>query len=60
MCQALCDTDLAHRKLDAAVLDAYGWLHELGDQEVLVRLLALNQPRAGHPVRQTDRRLRPI
>ena len=38
--------DLAHRKLDAAVLDAYGWPHDIGDEEVLARLLALNLQRA--------------
>ena len=41
--------DLAHRKLDAAVLDAYGWPHDVSDEEVLARLLALNQQRAGKP-----------
>jgi type II restriction/modification system DNA methylase subunit YeeA len=39
--------DLAHRRLDQAVLDAYGWPHELGDEELLARLLALNLERAG-------------
>ncbi|MBN1139565.1 MAG: class I SAM-dependent DNA methyltransferase [Anaerolineae bacterium] len=39
--------DLAHRKLDEAVLDAYGWPHDLGDDEILERLLALNLERAG-------------
>ena len=39
--------DLAHRRLDRAVLDAYGWPHELGDEELLARLLALNLERAG-------------
>ncbi len=39
--------DLAHRKLDAAVCDAYGWPHDLADEEVLERLLALNLKRAG-------------
>ena len=34
--------DLAHRKLDAAVLDAYGWPRDLGDEAILERLLALN------------------
>jgi hypothetical protein len=34
--------DLTHRKLDAAVLDAYGWPHDLSDEEILARLLALN------------------
>ena len=38
--------DLAHRKLDAAVLDAYGWPHDLSDEEILERLLALNLERA--------------
>jgi type II restriction/modification system DNA methylase subunit YeeA len=38
--------DLAHRKLDEAVLDAYGWPHDLSDQEILSRLLALNLERA--------------
>jgi len=39
--------DLAHRALDAAVLDAYGWLHDVSDEEILARLLALNLARAG-------------
>ena len=39
--------DLAHRKLDAAVCDAYGWPHDLSDEEILERLLALNLERAG-------------
>ena len=38
--------DLAHRKLDDAVLDAYGWPHDLSDEEILSRLLALNLQRA--------------
>ena len=38
--------DLAHRTLDQAVLDAYGWPHDLGDEEILERLLALNLERA--------------
>jgi type II restriction/modification system DNA methylase subunit YeeA len=37
---------LAHRKLDEAVLDAYGWPHTLSDEEILARLLALNLERA--------------
>lgn len=36
----------AHRKLDVAVLDAYGWPNDLGDEEMLERLLALNLERA--------------
>ncbi|MBL7063847.1 MAG: class I SAM-dependent DNA methyltransferase [Anaerolineae bacterium] len=38
--------DLAHRQLDEAVLDAYGWPHDLSDEEILERLLALNLERA--------------
>jgi hypothetical protein len=38
--------DLAHKKLDAAVLDAYGWPHDVSDAEILARLLALNHERA--------------
>ncbi len=39
---------IAHRRLDEAVLDAYGWPHDLSDQEILERLLALNLERAAH------------
>ncbi len=39
--------DLAHRRLDDAVLGAYGWPHDLGDEDLLARLLALNLKRAG-------------
>jgi hypothetical protein len=38
---------LAHEKLDAAVAAAYGWPADLGDEEILARLLALNQEKAG-------------
>jgi hypothetical protein len=38
--------DQAHRRLDAAVFDAYGWPHELTDDEILARLLTLNLERA--------------
>jgi hypothetical protein len=40
---------LTHRKLDAAVLDVYGWPSNLSDKETLcvARLLALNLERAG-------------
>jgi len=37
---------VAHRKLDDAVLDAYGWPRDLEDEELLERLLALNLERA--------------
>lgn len=42
--------DLAHRKLDEAALDAYGWPHDLGDEEILERLLALNLERVAGEV----------
>ena len=38
---------MAHEKLDRAVLDAYGWPHTLTDDEILERLLALNLSRPG-------------
>ena len=37
---------IANRKLDETVLDAYGWPHDLSDQDVLERMLALNHQRA--------------
>lgn len=39
--------DLAHKPVDAAVLDAYGRPHDIGDEAILERLLALNLERAG-------------
>jgi hypothetical protein len=39
--------DLAHKKLDAAVFEAYGWPHDLTDEQIRERLLALNLQRAG-------------
>jgi hypothetical protein len=38
--------DLAHKKLDAAVAAAYGWLADLSDEAILEKLLALNLERA--------------
>ena len=38
--------DLAHKKLDEAVLDAYSWPHDLPDDQILESLLALNLERA--------------
>ena len=38
--------DLAHKKLDAAVLAAYGWPSDLTDEQILEKLLALNLERA--------------
>ena len=37
----------AHAALDRAVLAAYGWPHDLADDDLLARLLALNAERAG-------------
>ena len=34
------------QKLDTAVFAAYGWTHDLADEEGLERLLALNEMRA--------------
>ncbi len=38
--------DLAHKKLDAAVAAAYVWPHDLSDEDILARLLALNLERS--------------
>ncbi|HUW47148.1 MAG TPA: DNA methyltransferase, partial [Patescibacteria group bacterium] len=38
--------DLAHRKLDIAVLDAYDWPHDLTNEEILKKLMSLNLERA--------------
>ena len=38
--------DNAHRDLDRAVAAAYGWPAEIGEEEALARLLALNRERA--------------
>lgn len=38
--------DMAHKKLDAAVADAYGWPSDLSDEEILKRLFDLNQERS--------------
>ncbi|MFV0442068.1 MAG: hypothetical protein ACK5Q5_00705 [Planctomycetaceae bacterium] len=35
-----------HDDLDAAVFDAYGWPHDLTDEQILERLVALNHERA--------------
>jgi len=48
--------EMAHHRLDDAVLAAYGWPRDLGDEGVLGRLLALNLERAG----TTDPPARPI
>ena len=38
--------DNVHKTLDAAVAAAYGWPADLGEQDILERLLALNLERA--------------
>jgi type II restriction/modification system DNA methylase subunit YeeA len=38
--------DEIHITLDQSVLEAYGWPHSLGDEQILERLLALNLERA--------------
>lgn len=40
------ELDDIHRALDKAVLDAYGWPHDLTDEQILEHLLALNLERA--------------
>ena len=41
--------DNLHRSLDQAVLDAYGWPHDIEEEDMLGRLVALNHDRASHP-----------
>ena len=48
-----------HDDLDAAVFDAYGWPHDLSDDEILRRLVELNQERAEEEKRGVIRWLRP-
>jgi hypothetical protein len=43
--------DLAHKKLDAAVADAYGFPADLTDEQILERLLKLNQSRAAEELK---------
>ncbi|KQZ63118.1 restriction endonuclease subunit M [Rhizobium sp. Root149] len=51
--------DELHEKLDVAVADAYGWPVDLGEEEVLARLVALNKERAKEEKRGHVRWLRP-
>jgi hypothetical protein len=45
----------AHRDLDTAVADAYGWEAEMSDDEMLTKLLALHLQRAKeHPRRWAE------
>ncbi|MDF1553449.1 MAG: hypothetical protein P1P84_10330 [Deferrisomatales bacterium] len=48
-----------HDELDAAVFAAFGWPADLGDEEVLERLVALNRERAEEERRGRVRWLRP-
>ena len=48
-----------HDDLDAAVFDAYGWPHDLTDEQILERLVALNAERAEEEKRGVVRWLRP-
>jgi len=48
-----------HDDLDAAVCDAYGWPHDLTDEQILERLVALNHERAEEESRGLIRWLRP-
>jgi hypothetical protein len=48
-----------HDELDAAVAEAYGWPADLSDEEILVRLVALNKERAAEEARGHVRWLRP-
>lgn len=45
----IIELDDIHTALDAAVLDAYGWPHNLTADQILERLLALNLERATNP-----------
>jgi hypothetical protein len=51
---------LAHDKLDKALLGAYGWQHDISDEDMVARLLALNLEWAGgqsmtlHRIEETE------
>ena len=46
--------DFAHQKLAAAVAAAYGWPAALSDEQILEKLLALNQARAAEEATTTN------
>lgn len=48
-----------HNEIDAAVFDAYGWRHDLTDEEIVTRVLALNHERAKEEATGHIRWLRP-
>ncbi len=45
---------IAHRKLDNAVLAAYGWPDDLSDEDILTRLLLLNRERTARAATATS------
>ncbi|TQI75515.1 type II restriction/modification system DNA methylase subunit YeeA [Bosea sp. AK1] len=51
--------DEHHKAIDTAVAAAYGWPAELGEEEVLARLVALNRQRAQEEAQGLVRWLRP-
>ena len=48
-----------HERLDRLVFQAYGWPVNLTDEQILERLVALNQERAAEEKAGPRRRLRP-
>ncbi len=48
-----------HNQIDATVVEAYGWPLDLSDEDILFRLVALNQERAEEEARGHIRWLRP-
>ena len=56
LCRVLAEL---HDELDAAVLDAYGWPHDLSDDQVLEHLVELNQERAAEEAVGHVRWIRP-
>jgi len=48
-----------HDRIDVAVADAYGWPHDLSDEEILQRLVDLNHERAREEAAGKIRYLRP-
>lgn len=48
-----------HNRIDAAVADAYGWPHDLSDEQIVTRLVALNAERHAEEKAGKVRWLRP-
>jgi hypothetical protein len=51
--------DHLHTRIDAAVMAAYGWPHDLGDDALVERLVALNRERSAEEGQGRIRYLRP-